>query len=195
MTGLQRDSGPGHLRGKDTIRPRRAWLLVVLLVLVVPVVVAAMYYDPLVQGSAGTCPEGSQPASDPGGLNETCFIDYAEGLELRYGVAVRNTGPLPVEVVAIEPAELGELAATTGTWMRSDPGSEIEEPVPFVPFTLEVGQEREVLVAAELRSCELYEGELVEVTDLTVRQRAFWLTRSVTIPLHTSVSVVIQDCG
>jgi hypothetical protein len=147
----------------------RRWLIVGgALVLVLGLLIGGRAWvrgqEYVTHGSTSRVPVQARVVEDdnaaPDEPQEIAIVPYRDGARVVYGLALRNDGPLSVEVEEVAPLERRDesffLFRTTAVRMgeTSQPGT--DAPLPFRPFTLEPDQERYIEIEGVLEDCEYH---------------------------------------
>jgi hypothetical protein len=182
LGGMPDRAAPAYLRDKDR-DPRRLWALALVLLVVVPIVAGAFYYEPLEPGTSGQCPEGSETQTDADGIERICLVDYASGTEVTYTSLV-NAGPFAVQVTDVP---------FTGDGVLELVRAEVDGQQ--LPAAISAGEERTLTVVSRMLPCgRQVTDRLYTYERLPVVQRFGPIGREVRVPLSVPLSIAVGDC-
>jgi hypothetical protein len=148
---------------------RRRWVIVIgAAVVVVGLLIGGRAWvrgqEYVTHGSTSRVPVQARIVEDedaaPDEPQEIAVVPYEDGARVVYGLALRNDGPLSVEVTEVAPLERRDESfflfrpVEVRMGETSQPGT--EAPEPFRPFSLGPGEERYVEVIGVLEDCEYY---------------------------------------
>ncbi len=131
------------------------------------------------------CPEGSVT----GRIDETtdgraCTVVNTDTTEVTFGVTVRNSGSLPVQVTELPLAPLDLVGFTPDAVVDGAP-----------PFRLGRGEERTVRLQGRLPSCESRStAGATTFTQLAFRVRTLGVPRQAALDLEPAVRLVSEPC-
>ncbi len=167
------------------------WALVAYLVVVAGVagiVLFALRYQPL---SAANFASGTVTESGPGMIR----LEYANGGTFSFGFLLVNDGPLPLKIQRIQLTGQDELLIPVRleTAAKRDAGSlgvgdpDLEK---FIPFTLDGGDRRWIVVRTRFANCGRFEADAFETyTQFQVTFGALGLTKHAWVPLPKNIRV------
>lgn len=183
LGGMPDRAAPAYLRDKDR-DPRRLWALALVLLIVVPAVAWAFYYEPLEPGTSGQCPEGGETQTDADGVERICLVDYASGAEVTYSTSLVNTGPFTVQVTGVPFTKDGVLELVR---------AEVDgQPL---PVGIGAGAERTLTVVSRMLPCgRQVTDRLYTYERLPVVQGFGPIGREVRVPLSVPLSIAVGDC-
>jgi len=182
----------GSFIGYDSTARWKAlfWALVAYLVVaagVAGVVLFAVRYQPLSAANfASTVTE-----SGPGMIR----LDYTTGGTFSFGFLLVNDGPLPLKIERIQLTGQNELLIPVRleTAPKRDAGSlGVGDPDldKFIPFTLDGGDRRWIVVRTRFANCGRFEADAFETyTQFQVTFGAFALTKHAWVPLPKDIRV------
>jgi hypothetical protein len=166
------------------------WALVAYLVVaagVAGIVLFAVRYQPLsVANFASTATE-----SGPGMIR----LEYANGGTFSFGFLLVNDGPLPMKIERIQLTGQNELLIPVRleTAPKRDAGSlgvgdsDLDK---FIPFTLDGGDRRWIVVRTRFANCGRFEADAFETyTQFQVTFGALGLTKHAWVPLPREIRV------
>jgi hypothetical protein len=183
---------PGTFIGYDSVARLKAfmWALVAYLVVlagVAGIVVFAVRYQPL---SAANFASG--PVTESGNMVR---LEYANGGTFSFGFLLVNDGPLPLKIQRIQLTGQDELLIPVRleTAAKRDAGSlgvgdpDLEK---FIPFTLDGGDRRWIVVRTRFANCGRFEADAFETyTQFQVTFGVLGLTKHAWISLPKDIRV------
>jgi hypothetical protein len=184
---------PGTFIGYDSVArwKARAWGLVAYLVVlaaVAGIVLFAIRYQPL---SAANFASGTVTESG----RDMIRLEYANGGTFSFGFLLVNDGPLPLKIQRIQLTGQNELLIPVRleTAAKRDAGS-LGEGDPslekFIPFTLDGGDRRWIVVRTRFANCGLFQADAFETyTQFQVTYSVLGLTKHVWVSLPKDIRV------
>jgi hypothetical protein len=183
---------PGTFMSYDTIArwKARAWGLVAYLVVlagVAGIVLFAVRYQPL---SAGNFASG--PVTESGNMVR---VEYATGGTFSFGFLLVNDGPVPLKIERIQVTGQNELLIPVRleTAAKRDAGSlGVGDPDldKFIPFTLDGGDRRWIVVRTRFANCGRFAPDAFETyTQFQVTFSALGLTKHAWVSLPKDIRV------
>ena len=190
---IERQTPPGRRTPASPApgRPRRRWLGVIAGVLAVGLVASAVFlthYQPLGFGSSG------------GHFGTT----YRQGASFSYAVSLRNNGHLPITITGVDTGDPHSLSLlrTTGIYVLNSIGisrwgndlaPNLDQPFPS--FTLDPGEERNLVVKNVFDGCENYSPSTSEgFGAIHVSFRVLGVSRDTWVDLgHFGFSIASPD--
>jgi hypothetical protein len=183
---------PGTFIGYDSVARLKAfmWALVAYLVVlagVAGIVLFAVRYQPL---SAANFASG--PVTESGNMVR---LEYANGGTFSFGFLLVNDGPLPLKIQRIQLTGQDELLIPVRleTAAKRDAGSlgvgdpDLEK---FIPFTLDGGDRRWIVVRTRFANCGRFEADAFETyTQFQVTFGVLGLTKHAWISLPKDIRV------
>jgi len=183
---------PGTFIGYDPVARLKAfmWALVAYLVVlagVAGIVVFAVRYQPL---SAANFASG--PVTESGNMVR---LEYANGGTFSFGFLLVNDGPLPLKIQRIQVTGQSELLIPVRleTAAKRDAGSlgvgdpDLEK---FIPFTLDGGDRRWIVVRTRFANCGRFAAGAFETyTQFQVTYGVLGLTKHVWVSLPKDIRV------
>jgi len=183
---------PGTFIGYDSVArwKARIWGLVAYLVVlagVAGIVLFAVRYQPL---SAANFASG--PVTESGNMVR---LEYANGGTFSFGFLLVNDGPLPLKIQRIQLTGQDELLIPVRleTAAKRDAGSlgvgdpDLEK---FIPFTLDGGDRRWIVVRTRFANCGRFAAGASETyTRFKVTSSVFGLTKHAWVPLPKDIGV------
>ncbi len=183
----------GSFIGYDTVArwKARIWGLVAYLVVlagVAGIVLFAVRYQPL---SSANFASGSGAESGPNMIR----LQYTSGGTFSFGFLLVNDGPLPLKIQRIRVTGQNELLIPVRleTAAKRDAGSlGVGDPDldKFIPFTLDGGDRRWIVVRTRFANCGRFEADAFETyTEFQVTFGALGLTKHAWVPLPKDIRV------
>jgi hypothetical protein len=183
---------PGTFIGYDSVARLKAfmWALVAYLVVlagVAGIVAFAVRYQPLSAANfAGTVTESG---------GDMIRLEYANGGTFSFGFLLVNDGPLPLKIQRIQLTGQDELLIPVRleTAAKRDAGSlgvgdpDLEK---FIPFTLDGGDRRWIVVRTRFANCGRFEADAFETyTQFQVTYGALGFTKHAWVSLPKDIRV------
>jgi hypothetical protein len=183
---------PGTFMGYDTAArwKARAWGLFAYLVVlagVAGIVLFAVRYQPL-----STANFASGPVTESGHMVR---VEYANGGTFSFGFLLVNDGPVPLKIQRIQVTGQNELLIPVRfeTAAKRDAGSlGVGDPSldKFIPFTLDGGDRRWIVVRTRFANCGRFEADAFETyTQFQVTYGALGLTKHAWVSLPKDIRV------
>jgi len=190
--GVGRKS-PGAVMAYDPVVrwKARAWALVAYLAVLAAVsgiVLFAVRYQPLSAANFASGPVTSSGAN-------MVRVGYANGGTFSFGFLLVNDGPLPLKIQRIQLTGQDELLIPVRleTAAKRDAGSlgvgdpDLEK---FIPFTLDGGDRRWIVVRTRFANCGRFQADAFETyTQFQVTFGALGLTKHAWVPLPKDIRV------
>jgi hypothetical protein len=153
------------------------------------------------EGNVGKVPGQILVESGFDDERETALVPYRHGEEYVHFLSLRNRGR-DVKVLGF-PGEMPHaLLHRVEIRVDLDPGrstagdDEMANTVPFEPFTLEKDQEVWLYLKSRFEDCEVFSaGVQWGVSSLSVKVKALWSTRTVSVPLRNPLVVTYGTGG
>ncbi len=187
-------------------KPPKPWRPALALVVVVVVGVVWATYDPIEPGGPTVCPAGSEEipagafddadAADYPDRSAICVVRNVTAEETEVTVAVRNDGPVAVEL------SVDRFAGAPGVFEVDEvtaAPAEADDPVaaaePFDDLTVEGESEVVLVIALALPACEAVErARVATFPELPLRAQVLGLPRDVDMRLDPVLRVQAEEC-
>jgi len=159
--------------------------------------VALLGWYPVSQGSFGASLGSDVGGCDGGARLDCTFVPFEPGHEIGIAFSVRNGGPIPITVEAVDPfgTDVPLALMTLEPRLPADPNIiGVEGSRPFAPITIDPGQEAALVLVGKVAECATVAGHWLPGSSMIVDQASFTariglLTRHETVKLQRSMEV------